>query len=116
LHVEEILPEDDYNSQNIRLSWREKGHNNYHLDVGQMSDGTLRALALITLIEQPRLPEVICIDEPELGLHPEAIKLLGDLIAPQLRAGRPRSKCPCGGTNCDRLLHPPTRLLRSFLR
>jgi predicted ATPase len=46
-----------------------------------MSDGTLRALALITLLEQPRLPEVICIDEPELGLHPEAINMLGGLIA-----------------------------------
>jgi predicted ATPase len=80
-YVEEILPEDDYNSQNIKLRWREKGNDAYHLDVGQMSDGTLRALALITLIEQPWLPEVICIDEPELGLHPEAIKLLGDLIA-----------------------------------
>lgn len=45
-----------------------------------MSDGTLRALALVTLLMQPKKPPLICIDEPELGLHPEAIMIIGDLI------------------------------------
>jgi predicted ATPase len=47
-----------------------------------MSDGTLRALALITALAQPedRLPLMSCIDEPELGLHPAALDLLCGLI------------------------------------
>jgi predicted ATPase len=48
-----------------------------------MSDGTLRLIALVTLLMQPdsiSAPRLICIDEPELGLHPAAIELLGDLL------------------------------------
>ena len=46
--------------------------------VHQLSDGTLRFMALITLLLQPseRMPSVIIIDEPELGLHPHAIETL----------------------------------------
>jgi predicted ATPase len=42
---------------------------------------TLRALALVTLLAQPAPPPVICLDEPELGLHPEAVAILADLVA-----------------------------------
>jgi len=47
----------------------------------QLSDGTLRALALITVLSQPmeQLPRLISIDEPELGLHPSAIALIAEL-------------------------------------
>ncbi len=47
-----------------------------------LSDGTLRAIALITALAQPssRLPSFVAIDEPELGLHPTAIRLLVELI------------------------------------
>ncbi len=46
------------------------------------SDGSLRFFALATLLNLPseRLPDVILLDEPELGLHPAAIALLGSLI------------------------------------
>ena len=44
----------------------------------QFSDGTLHALALITLLSQ-HLPKLIRIDEPELGLHPSAIALITEL-------------------------------------
>jgi predicted ATPase len=42
----------------------------------------LRALALVTLLLQPEqdLPDVLIIDEPELGLHPYAINIVGGLI------------------------------------
>lgn len=48
-----------------------------------LSDGTLRALALISCLWQPEenLPLVSCIDEPELGLHPAALGLLCGLIS-----------------------------------
>ena len=46
------------------------------------SDGSLRFFALVTLLNLPAemLPDVILLDEPELGLHPAAIALIGDMI------------------------------------
>ena len=45
-----------------------------------LSDGTVRFIALTTLFLQPMPPKVIIIDEPELGLHPLAIQKLAGLI------------------------------------
>jgi predicted ATPase len=78
--VDDLVLEEDYHSSYIKLKWKETRQNNYHFDVSQMSDGTLRSIALVTVLLQPNLPSVICIDEPELGLHPEAISILADLI------------------------------------
>ncbi|MEI7867948.1 MAG: AAA family ATPase [Candidatus Methylumidiphilus sp.] len=46
----------------------------------QLSDGSLRFMALCTLLLQPKLPSLILLDEPELGLHPYSIELLAGLI------------------------------------
>jgi len=46
----------------------------------QLSDGTLRYICLATLLLQPNPPSTIIIDEPELGLHPYAIKLLVSML------------------------------------
>ncbi len=69
------------NPEKIRLEWRHKGSDAY-FDASALSDGTLRFIALATLLLQPQLyrPSVILVDEPELGLHPYAITLLGSLI------------------------------------
>lgn len=46
------------------------------------SDGSLRFFALVTLLNLPSemLPDVILLDEPELGLHPAAVTLVGGMI------------------------------------
>ena len=46
------------------------------------SDGSLRFFALVTLLNLPSemLPSVALIDEPELGLHPAAVTLVGSMI------------------------------------
>ncbi len=51
-------------------------------EASQTSDGSLRLFALITLLNLPTkmLPDVIFIDEPELGMHPSAISLVGSII------------------------------------
>ena len=75
------LQPDRLNPTVIDLHWREKG-TTYELGPHQISDGTLRLMALITLLSLPadELPKIIIIDEPELGLHPSAIGVLADLL------------------------------------
>ena len=69
------------NPDTIRLEWRHQGSDAY-FDAPALSDGTLRFIALATLFLQPRIhrPSVIVVDEPELGLHPYAITLLGSMM------------------------------------
>jgi predicted ATPase len=78
--IKELLLENEYNPEFVKLRWREHKQAGYYFDTAQFSDGTLRAIALVTALLQPILPTVMCIDEPELGLHPEAIAILADLI------------------------------------
>ena len=56
-----------------------------HLVFGphQFSDGTLRAICLVTLLLQPEseLPGLIIVDEPELGLHPYALNVIAALFS-----------------------------------
>ena len=71
----DLQPTGDF----IRLNWRQKNTDIY-LDASDLSDGTIRFIALCTLLLQPDLPKTILIDEPELGLHPYAITILAELI------------------------------------
>lgn len=76
-----LLRPDNLNPEFIKLAWKHKGTDKY-FGASSLSDGTLRFIALTTLLLQPveLRPSVILIDEPELGLHPEAIGLLASLI------------------------------------
>ncbi len=69
------LRPDRLNVEKIRLEWRERGSDAY-FGASALSDGTLRFIALATLLFQPTPPTTILLDEPELGLHPAAISLL----------------------------------------
>ena len=46
----------------------------------RLSDGTLRWLALLAVLLNPTPAPLTCIDEPELGLHPDIIPTLADLL------------------------------------
>lgn len=46
----------------------------------RLSDGTMRFIALLTILCHPQPPESICIEEPELALHPDAMPLLAELL------------------------------------
>ena len=46
----------------------------------RLSDGTLRFIALLATLLSPLPPSLVCIEEPELGLHPDAVALLADLL------------------------------------
>ena len=71
-----LLPNE---SGGVRLQWRDKFSETIY-GPNDLSDGTIRFIALAVLFMQPDLPKVIVIDEPELGLHPVAIDKLAGLI------------------------------------
>jgi predicted ATPase len=63
----------------VRLLWNDR-YSDITFGANDLSDGTIRFIALTTLFMQPKLPETIIIDEPELGLHPAAIAKLAGMI------------------------------------
>ena len=46
----------------------------------RLSDGTLRYLCLLAVLCHPNPPPLVCIEEPELGLHPDVLPTLADLL------------------------------------
>ena len=66
--------------EKYNLQWNDMENNEKYFDANDLSDGSIRFIALATLLQQPVLPKVIIIDEPELGLHPTAIVKLAGMI------------------------------------
>ena len=69
------------NKKDLILNWKQKGSDQI-FGPHQLSDGTIRAICLITLLLQPiaDLPELVIVDEPELGLHPFALNIIASLF------------------------------------
>ncbi len=64
---------------NIQMSFHEEGL--YHpVPSTRLSDGTLRFLCLLAVLCNPERSSVICIEEPETGLHPDVIPTLAKLL------------------------------------
>ncbi len=63
------------------LAWREQDSDEL-FTASQASDGMLRIIALVVLLLQPEndLPIALILDEPELGLHPYAVNVIGGLM------------------------------------
>lgn len=66
--------------ENLRLDWRQRGLKDYPMRPSLLSDGSIRFICLATALLQPEPPSAIIIDEPELGLHPQAIAILAELL------------------------------------
>ncbi len=71
-----IQPNDE---EYMRLQWQDKFSSTVY-GISDLSDGTIRFIALVVLFMQPELPKTLIIDEPELGLHPFAISKLAGMI------------------------------------
>ncbi|MNV58434.1 hypothetical protein D3C71_1508120 [compost metagenome] len=52
----------------------------YIVPATRLSDGTLRYLCLLAILCHPNPPPLICIEEPELGLHPDVLPTLANLL------------------------------------
>ena len=63
----------------IQIYMYEKGFKS-GVPATRLSDGTIRFVALLATLLTPSPPPLVCIDEPELGLHPDAISIVGDLM------------------------------------
>ena len=50
------------------------------ISAARASDGVLRFLCLLAILCHPTPPPLICIEEPELGLHPDVMSALGELL------------------------------------
>jgi predicted ATPase len=50
------------------------------IPAARLSDGTIRFMAMLALLLSPEPPPLICMEEPELGLHPDALALLANLL------------------------------------
>ncbi len=63
----------------IRVSLQEQGLYSPTLPV-RLSAGTLRYLCLLIILCHPTPPPLICIEEPEIGLHPDVIHTVAELL------------------------------------
>lgn len=68
--------------------WEEPFAREYGFSANLLSDGTLRLLMILAILLSPDPPPLVCIDEPELGLHPDWVKLVGE----QLQAAATRTQ------------------------
>jgi len=64
----------------ILLRWFEQHYEKEGISANLLSDGTMKLLCLIAILKSPDPPPLICIDEPELGLHPDWIELVAELM------------------------------------
>lgn len=63
----------------LSLTWKDKNFSK-PIYVHELSEGTLRFLWLVTLLQSRELTALTLIDEPEVSLHPELLRLLADLM------------------------------------
>ena len=73
------LPMEEGAAGHLYLSFWEK-NSKIPYRANQLSDGTLRLLCLIAILKNPKMPPLICIDEPELSMHPDWVHLLAELL------------------------------------
>ncbi len=74
-----LRPKASNGDEKLQLEWMQRG-SDYPFHVNQLSDGTLRFIALATALLQPDPPATMLFDEPELGLHPYALNLFAALV------------------------------------
>lgn len=67
----------DIENGKVQLFFQEK---DVVIPATRLSDGTLRFIALLAILCHPNPPPLVCIEEPELALHPDIIPTLADLL------------------------------------
>jgi predicted ATPase len=65
----------------VEVLWQEDGWKEPELSLSDLSDGTIRLIAWLTLALSPDPPPLVCIDEPEEGVHPRTLPKLAGLFS-----------------------------------
>ncbi|MGL5191983.1 MAG: AAA family ATPase [Chroococcales cyanobacterium] len=63
----------------VQISIREQGFDE-PISATRLSDGTLRFLFLMALLMHPNPGPLLCIEEPEIGLHPDILPTLAEML------------------------------------
>ncbi len=63
----------------LSMTWKDRKFSE-PIYINELSEGTLRFLWLVSLLQSPHLSTITLIDEPEVSLHPELLSLLADLM------------------------------------
>lgn len=63
----------------LTMTWKDRNFDK-PIYMNELSEGTLRFLWLVSLLQSPNLSTVTMIDEPEVSMHPELLSLLADLM------------------------------------
>ena len=58
----------------------ERGAGERYIPASRLSDGTLRYMALAAILLDPEPPPLVVIEEPELGLHPDVVLGIGEML------------------------------------
>ena len=66
-------------SNTVQIFFREEGLQ-HPVPSTRLSDGSLRYLCLLAVLCNPDPPPVVCIEEPEIGLHPDVIPEVAELL------------------------------------
>lgn len=74
-----LEPRKRGDAEHVRLDWRQRG-STFPFQPWHLSDGTIRFIALMTALLQPSPPSTLVVDEPELGLHPTALRVLAAVM------------------------------------
>ncbi len=75
-HMGEVITKTDFGTASVYIKeWGDR-----MISARRLSDGTLRYLCLLVILCHPEPPPLICIEEPELGLHPDMIGEIADLL------------------------------------
>ena len=75
--IEDILTV--FHSNTVQIFFHEEGLH-HPIPATRLSDGSLRYLCLLAVLCDPNPPPVVCIEEPEIGLHPDVIPELAGLL------------------------------------
>lgn len=76
--VANVNVEDDEANRKYRIQITVGGDYPFSSEV--VSDGTLRVLALLTMLHDPRHRGLVCFEEPENGIHPARLSALIDVL------------------------------------
>lgn len=77
LSPEVVDLEVDIDQGRVQLVLQEQG---FAIPAPRMSDGTLRWVLLLATLLNPTPPPLVCIEEPELGMHPDLVRTVADLL------------------------------------